>query len=140
MWVRDWIELLRLARRRFRSDEDYRRLQGYQATLIARYLVEQGIQLGGQRILDLGCGDGGYGEVFRAAGAEVIGVDRQYPARCPNTFVLADAQTLPFAPDSFSLVFCASLIEHVPRPRDLLREIRRVVQPAGVAYLIPVAR
>ena len=129
------MTLLRLARRRFRSDEDYRHLQAYQAHLVLRYLRRQGIRVQGHRILDLGCGNGGYSQVLQAGGGEVISTDRQCPQTSLRHFVLADAQSLPFALGSFSLVFCASLIEHVPRPRTLLEEIRRVLVPGGVGYL-----
>ena len=134
-WIQDWVTLLRLGRRRFRSDEDYRRLQTYQAHLILRYLERQGIKVQGHRVLDLGCGYGEYSRVLQAAGAEVIGADRRCPQSPLRTFALADAQTLPFATNSFYLVFCASLIEHVPRPRTLLREVRRVLEPEGAGYV-----
>lgn len=44
-------------------------------------------------------------------------------------FVLADATNLPFADDSFDLVFCSAVIEHVgsrQRQQDLIRELTRV--------------
>jgi SAM-dependent methyltransferase len=49
--------------------------------------------------------------------------------------VQGDAVSLPFANDSFPFVLCASLVEHVPQPRLLLDEIKRVVSPGGLAYV-----
>src|SRR5262249_22076284 len=49
--------------------------------------------------------------------------------------VRGDAQRLPFADACFDVVFCASLIEHVPRPASVLQEIARVLRPQGVAYV-----
>jgi SAM-dependent methyltransferase len=48
---------------------------------------------------------------------------------------LADALRLPFAAGSFAFVFCASLIEHVPEPSQLLAEIQRLLPAGGSAYL-----
>ena len=129
------MTLFRLGRRRFRSDEDYRRLQSYQAHLILRYLTSQGVNVQGYRILDLGCGNGGYSKALQAVGGEVVSVDLRCPQDSPRSFALADAQSLPFALGGFSLVFCASLIEHVPWPMALLREVQRVLVPGGVSYL-----
>jgi len=49
--------------------------------------------------------------------------------------VCADALSLPFADATFDLVFCSSLIEHVPDPHRLLGEIRRVLADGGWCYL-----
>ena len=48
---------------------------------------------------------------------------------------MADAAQLPFEAGRFSLVFCASLIEHIPDPSRLLAQIRRVLAPGGFVYL-----
>lgn len=134
---RDWFGLLCLAHHRFRSKADYRHFQIYQGKLIVDYLTEQGIRLQqGVKVLDLGCGNGGYSHVLAQAGAEVISLDFMRPkAGIPETFILADALETPFASCSFPFVFCASLIEHVPDPVKLVREIGRVLTPDGVVYL-----
>lgn len=133
--IREWLTLLRLARLRFRSNDDYRRFQVYQGHLILHYLTTQGISVQNLRVLDLGCGNGGYSYVMASAGAHVVSIDLKRPAAIPPTFVLADARQLPFDSNRFPLVFCASLIEHVADPAHLLAEIRRVLAPDGAVYL-----
>lgn len=133
--IREWIHLLYLARHRFRSDDDYRQFQVYQGRLILDYLTEQGINIQNAGVLDLGCGRGGYSRVMASAGAQVISIDLSRPETAPPTFVLADALQLPFDSGCFPVVFCASLIEHVPDPDQLLAEIERVLTLAGVVYL-----
>ena len=133
--IREWLALLGLARRRFRSDADYRRFQAYQGSLVVDYLLAQGISLRRSRVLDLACGHGGYSEVLRQAGAQVIAFDLNPPKVLPPIFVIGDALCLPFASGSLPLVFCASLIEHVSDPVQLLVEIKRVLVPGGLAYL-----
>jgi SAM-dependent methyltransferase len=133
--IREWITLLRLGRVRFRSDADYRRLQRYQARLIVGYLEQQSIQLRGLRLLDLGCGRGGYSVALSAAGAQVVSIDLEPPQQGLTALALANAARLPFASISFPFVFCASLLEHVPEPAWLLAEIHRVLTADGSAYL-----
>jgi SAM-dependent methyltransferase len=131
----EWISLLRLARRRFRSHADYLRFQIYQASLTLGYLMEQGISVQNTKVLDLGCGDGGYSHAMADAGARAISVDFRCPQTLPPDLVLADAMALPFSAGSFPIVFCASLIEHVAEPERLLAEIKRVLAPDGIVYM-----
>lgn len=79
------------------------------------------------RILDLGCGALG----LRALepGLDITGVDIAARPGYPGPFVQADAAAgLPFAEDEFDLVYCSSVIEHVPPARRpaFATELRRV--------------
>jgi SAM-dependent methyltransferase len=81
----------------------------------------------GARVLDVGCGRIG----LRALepGLEITGVDLAPRSDYPGPFVQADvAEGLPFADGEFELVYCSSVIEHVPPERRaaFAREIRRV--------------
>ncbi len=88
----------------------------------------------GDRILDIGAGDGAALARFNTTN-EIVAVDlrfRKAPSRWmmqPNVnCVVADATELPFDDQSFDVVFSNSVIEHVPRARQELfaNEIRRV--------------
>jgi SAM-dependent methyltransferase len=92
----------------------------------ARFFALTGIQAGA-RALDVGCGQIG----LRALepDLDITGVDVVERPGYPGPFVRADAsERLPFADDEFDLVYCSSVIEHVPPPRRpaLAAEIRRV--------------
>jgi SAM-dependent methyltransferase len=81
----------------------------------------------GAHVLDVGCGRLG----LRALepGLDITGVDLAARPDYPGPFVRADASAgLPFADGEFDLVYCSSVIEHVPPPRRaaFAAEVRRV--------------
>jgi SAM-dependent methyltransferase len=83
----------------------------------------------GARVLDLGCGALG----LRGLEPEldITGVDIRERPEYPGPFVRADAAAgLPFAADEFDLVYCSSVIEHVPPARRsaFAAEARRVAR------------
>jgi SAM-dependent methyltransferase len=79
------------------------------------------------RVLDVGCGRLG----LRALepDLDITGVDLAERPDYPGPFVRADASAgLPFADGQFDLVYCSSVIEHVPpaRREAFAAEVRRV--------------
>jgi SAM-dependent methyltransferase len=81
----------------------------------------------GAKVLDVGCGSLG----LRALepNLDITGVDVAEHPEYPGPFVRADAAAgLPFADGEFDLVYCNSVIEHVPpeRRRAFAAELRRV--------------
>jgi 2-polyprenyl-3-methyl-5-hydroxy-6-metoxy-1,4-benzoquinol methylase len=90
----------------------------------------------GQRILDLGCGDGTLAEHLRGAGHTVVGVDRVKHddiATRLDRFVEADLeQELPDdVGDGYDAVICADVLGHVRDPEALLRQAAVRVRPGG---------
>ena len=74
------------------------------------------------RVLDLGCGRIGLrahvGDGPVEPQLQITGVDLQPRPEYPGPFVQADAaEGLPFADREFDLVYCSSVIEHVPPAR-----------------------
>lgn len=54
------------------------------------------------------------------------------------TFKLGDSMKLDFPANTFDIVICAQIYEHVPNPQKLFTEIYRVLKPGGVCYLAAV--
>jgi SAM-dependent methyltransferase len=94
----------------------------------------------GERVLDLGCGDGAFVGAIEAAGAEAVGVDvadaalRRARARHPDLELHRapiDGR-LPLEEARFDAVWCSEVIEHVADTVNLLSEARRVLRPGGL--------
>jgi SAM-dependent methyltransferase len=81
-------------------------------------------------LLDIGCGDKPYQELFTK-------VDRYFGLDWPGSKadVHADAMSLPFANASFDTVLCNQVLEHVPEPWRLMDEAVRVLRPDGFLIL-----
>jgi SAM-dependent methyltransferase len=89
------------------------------------------------RILDLGCGDGLFGEHL-FSGADVVGLDADAAAleqarrrRVYRELVRHDIHTVPFGAGTFDAVFANCVLEHVDDPGRVLAEAARVLRPGG---------
>lgn len=136
---RDYGTLWRLARRRYRSEKDYHRFLAFQASLLVTHLQSSGLLFEGRRVLDVGCGTGVNSQLFVEAGARVVPVDVEVHSMLDQG-VLRDAVvgsglSLPLADGQFDFVFCASIIEHVLDPGQLIAELRRVLRTGGRCYV-----
>lgn len=49
-------------------------------------------------------------------------------------FEVMNAETLTFNDDSFDVVICSHVYEHVPHPQQMMREIYRVLKKDGICY------
>lgn len=90
----------------------------------------------GVKVLDLGCGRGGVMERLHPLADLTVGVDadmaslREHRAQDISR-VQAMAEKLPFPSDSFDLVICSWVLEHLTEPEKAFREIARVLKPGG---------
>lgn len=134
--LQDWRTFYHLRQRRNNSPADYFAFEEFQGQLLAEYLERRGMLFEGCHTLDLACGLGGYIPPLQARGARVVAVDFNIPHKVKVIpFAVADALHVPFPDNCFDLLICTNLIEHVPSPAELLREIWRVLKPRGVVYL-----
>lgn len=90
----------------------------------------------GERILDLGCGDGQLTTQLLASGSEVVGVDASEAmitaARARGIQAeVANVEALPFQPQRFDAVFSNAVLHWVKNHDAMLGEVRRVLRPGG---------
>lgn len=100
----------------------------------------------GEKILDLGCGNGHFFEYFEGKGVDYFGVDNsgkligiaknEHPS---GNFQVADALSLPFPDNFFDNIFSIAVFHHIPSGElrlQFLREAKRVLKTNGVLVLI----
>lgn len=94
------------------------------------------------RVLDVGCALGFMLAEARALGWDAVGLETsEFAARyasehtgCPVH--VGNLQNANFPSNSFDVVTLMDIIEHVPDPCALLREVFRVLRPGGTIFLV----
>ncbi len=101
----------------------------------------------GARLLEIGCGMGTDLLQFARGGARCIGVDltprsveitrHRFALYGENgAFLMADGEQLPFAAESFDVVYSNGVLHHTPDTAGAIREVHRVLRPGGVAKVM----
>ena len=91
----------------------------------------------GRDLLDVGCGDGDFlfrarEHGFRVTGQEINPAAVASARAAGLEVYLGELDTAPFEPGSFDIVRLWHVLEHVPDPVATLRQVRRLLRPAGL--------
>lgn len=93
-------------------------------------------------VLDIGPGKGFMVKLFLSWGLKVscVDIDSVLSAEFQKAgcdFKVADLRkdSLPYADNTFDLIWCSHVIEHLPDPLHLLSECLRVLRPGGVLVI-----
>ena len=103
--------------------------------LLRRILAKTGRKF--ESALDLGCGVGSNFEVLKSFSKNVIGIDSSNEAikYCKNRgydkLMKMDALKMKFKNNSFDLVLCSDVLEHID-DKKAVDEILRVLKPKGI--------
>jgi SAM-dependent methyltransferase len=101
----------------------------------------------GARLLEIGCGMGTDLLQFARGGAYVTGADltprsveiskkRFSLYGMPGQFIITDGERLPFADESFDVVYSNGVLHHTPGTDVAIREAHRVLRPGGTAKVM----
>lgn len=114
--------------------------------------IDEHAGLAGKRVLDVGCGGGILSESMSERGADVTGIDlgekalkvaqlHQYESGAKVDYRLISVEDLAQeAPESFGVVTCMEMLEHVPDPAAVVLACARLVKPGGKVFFSTINR
>ncbi|MBF0283653.1 MAG: bifunctional 2-polyprenyl-6-hydroxyphenol methylase/3-demethylubiquinol 3-O-methyltransferase UbiG [Magnetococcales bacterium] len=114
--------------------------------------LKKGAGAAGLEVLDIGCGGGLLSESLAESGVRVMGIDRSektigaakaHQAESGSDVdyrVCATGDLLAERPASFDVVLAMEVLEHVPDPRDFLRECAGLLKPGGRLFFSTLNR
>jgi ubiquinone/menaquinone biosynthesis C-methylase UbiE len=121
----------------------YRSLSPFYVTrrrIVERFVAEYATK--GICVLDVGCGIGDIVPVFDSRAEFYLGIDLSKHALevasknfRSKSFLLAVANALPIKQESFDLVICTEVLEHLEQDAEAVGEISRVLRNQGLAIL-----
>jgi ubiquinone/menaquinone biosynthesis C-methylase UbiE len=134
--------------------EFYEELQHHRYGFAYPYLLELGEfdRHAGERVLEIGCGQGTDLLQFAKGGAKVWGIDLTDAAVEKTRAMLAsygyDAEITRdncerlerFESESFDVVYSFGVLHHTPDTEGAIEEVRRVLKPGGVALIMLYAK
>jgi 2-polyprenyl-6-hydroxyphenyl methylase/3-demethylubiquinone-9 3-methyltransferase len=111
------------------------------------------VPLQGKKVLDVGCGGGILTDAMARSGAQALGIDlatkslkvaqlHALEAQTPNVQYREVAVEALAAeqPESFDVVTCMEMLEHVPDPSSIVRACAQLVKPGGHVFFSTLNR
>lgn len=87
-------------------------------------------------VLEIGCGAGVMGDCHpNYTGVDISEVAVRLARGRGARVVAADVRCIPFPDRSFDLIFSYNVLEHIPDPERVLKEVDRLLTPGGTAIL-----
>lgn len=114
--------------------------------------IDQHADLNGKRVLDVGCGGGILSESMSLRGADVTGIDLGEKAlKVAQLHMLESGAKLNYRlvaveslaeemPESFDIVTCMEMLEHVPDPAAVVQACAKLVKPGGKVFFSTINR
>ena len=115
--------------------------------------IDANSRLAGTRVLDVGCGGGILADSMARRGADVLGIDLAAKALTVARLHALEAATPRVAyrevaieslaleaPESFDIVTCMEMLEHVPDPASVVRGCAVVAKPGGWLFFSTISR
>lgn len=120
------------------------KIAGYPSRLRVRKIIHEIGNVKGKKVLDVGCEAGYVSMKIAERGAHITSIDvcepalEQFRAKIKGkhyeqsiTIMNAMAHKMPFEDNSFDVVVCTEVIEHMPEVDTCFAEMHRVLKPGG---------
>ncbi|HLJ51213.1 MAG TPA: class I SAM-dependent methyltransferase [Bryobacteraceae bacterium] len=93
--------------------------------------------LASERVLDAGAGDGRYRRLFSHCEYRThdFGQEPSTIGRYTALDYQSDILSIPVADESFDVILCTEVLEHVPYPIETVQELARILRPGGKLLL-----
>tara|TARA_Y100001960_G_scaffold286343_1_gene323588 strand:- start:12 stop:908 length:897 start_codon:yes stop_codon:yes gene_type:complete len=95
------------------------------------------------RVLEIGCAMGFFLKQARILGYEVVGVEVSREACDVARFFVGEENIhneefgeVKFEQESFDIIFLSDVIEHIPDPSRIFKEMNRVLKENGIIYML----
>ncbi|WP_432472203.1 bifunctional 2-polyprenyl-6-hydroxyphenol methylase/3-demethylubiquinol 3-O-methyltransferase UbiG [Amphritea sp. HPY] len=114
--------------------------------------IDRIAELAGKTVLDVGCGGGILSEAMAQRGAEVSGIDMgEAPLKVAKLHGLESGVNVKYQqitveqlaaeqPESFDVVTCMEMMEHVPDPASIVEACSKLVKPGGFVFFSTLNR
>ena len=114
--------------------------------------IDQRSPLAGKQVLDVGCGGGILSESMARRGASVTGIDLgEKPLNVAKLHAMESQLNVEYLkisaeemadvhPNTYDIVTCMEMLEHVPDPTSTIRACSRLVKPGGSVYFSTINR
>jgi 2-polyprenyl-3-methyl-5-hydroxy-6-metoxy-1,4-benzoquinol methylase len=92
-------------------------------------------------LLDLGCSSGAFLESLRDGPWELYGIEmsadcaKKAETRSGAKVVVGDILEAPFPPESFDVITCFDVLEHLYEPQRVMAKITEWLKPGGIFYI-----
>jgi 2-polyprenyl-3-methyl-5-hydroxy-6-metoxy-1,4-benzoquinol methylase len=138
----EWEDKRRLNEQRYGGSRPMTRTRALlREDEVALSEIVQHVQVG--RLLEIGCGDGGFLGVAKSQGWDVWGVELSHgsgqvaASSLGNTRVhIGTVHDCPYPRETFDVVVMKSVIEHLAAPTADLAAIRQCLKPGGYLYVL----
>ena len=115
--------------------------------------IDQLTPLKGKQVLDVGCGGGILADSMARRGAQVLGIDLAGKALKVAQLHAIEAETQGVSyrevsaedlaseqPETYDVVTCMEMLEHVPDPSSVVRACSQLVKPGGWVFFSTINR
>jgi SAM-dependent methyltransferase len=92
-------------------------------------------------MLDLGCSSGGFLGFFQGDSWKLYGIEmsaecaKKAEASTGAAVFVGDITDAPFPPESFDVITCFDVLEHLYQPRQVMARVSEWLKPGGIFYV-----